>query len=98
MNSPAIMRVLPMAFVLALCLSLLGCGSGKINKENYDKLEIGMTSSQVEQILGPGKNDKSAPGAQKAGGEVMVWERGKVTIRIGLVDGKLASKFISEKN
>ena len=38
-------------FVAGLCLSLTGCGS-KVSKANFDKINEGMSESDVEALLG----------------------------------------------
>lgn len=52
--------------VVATLFALTGCS--KLNQQNYDKLEMGMSRSEVEQILGKAQNcDRSV------GVEVCVW-------------------------
>ena len=51
-------------FVAILCaaacfLSFAGCGKG-ISKNNYDKVNNGMTEAEVESILGKGEEQASA--------------------------------------
>ncbi|RDV27533.1 outer membrane protein assembly factor BamE [Alteromonas aestuariivivens] len=40
--------------LVALAVALAGCS--KLNKENYDKLEMGMSQQQVETIIGKPDN------------------------------------------
>jgi len=40
------------AFALALCLTLSGCGGGPVTKANFDKINAGMSSADVEKIMG----------------------------------------------
>jgi hypothetical protein len=42
----------------ALALSTVACG-GKINQENYSKVNTGMSAADVEAILGPGTEQAS---------------------------------------
>lgn len=48
-------RLAVVALALAMCV---GCGS-KITKSNYDKIQTGMSQSQVESILGKGSEQAS---------------------------------------
>ncbi len=43
------------ALLLAVLLSGLlgGCARKRVTRENYDRIETGMTREQVEEILGP---------------------------------------------
>lgn len=49
--------------IKAMCLAVMVvalAGCSKLNKENYDKLEMGMSQDAVEQILGSANScDKS---------------------------------------
>ncbi len=40
----------PILLSFMLCIALLGCG--KVNTENYNKLQAGMSYAEVQQILG----------------------------------------------
>ncbi len=51
--------------VLASVLVLAAC-AGKINQENYGKVDVGMTQAQVEAILGPGTEQASTAVAMPA--------------------------------
>ena len=42
--------------LIALCGALALSGCSKLNKENYDKLEMGMSQKEVEAILGSADN------------------------------------------
>ena len=88
----------------ALCCVLAGCGKNKVTKENYDKVENGMTLDQVEALLGEGTKagDGSNMGAQVgidvtggAGSSSTVeygWESGKHTITVSFRQGKVVQK------
>jgi len=45
-------RACVVAVLIAACLAVTGCGGGKVNKENKDKIKTGMTESEVEAVLG----------------------------------------------
>jgi hypothetical protein len=44
-----------LAFVALFLLCAPGCGSTSVNKSQYDRLRLGMTQREVEDILGNGK-------------------------------------------
>jgi hypothetical protein len=47
-------------FVLACCLLATGCGGSPANQTNFERLKVGMTSQQVEGILGKGGKEISS--------------------------------------
>jgi hypothetical protein len=51
--------------------------SSKVTQTNYDKLKLGMSQSEVEKILGPGREI-----ADNMIGPCLVWENGKTKITI----------------
>ena len=76
------------------CVMLAGCGS-KVSKDNYDKISTGMTTSEVEAILGKGAEEAAAGGALgNLGGsaKVMVWKDGDKTITVTFVNDKVSLK------
>jgi hypothetical protein len=90
--------------VLMLCLLVTGCKS-KVNKENLDKITVGMSLEDVQKILGKGEKETGdgsnvagqfgvAVGGAPAvgGGDVYVWENNKVTVRITFKQGKVVHK------
>ena len=68
---------------------LVGCGK-KVSKENYDKIQVGMTVAEVEDILG--KGEKESAGAEVGGieltGQVYVWKDGEKKVTVTFKDGK----------
>jgi outer membrane protein assembly factor BamE (lipoprotein component of BamABCDE complex) len=71
--------------VAVLCLCASACGS-KVNKGNFERIEVGMSESDVEGILG--SPSQTIPGLFK----VMVWEEEEYSIRVIFQDGKVVSK------
>ena len=51
-------RQLCLLFAVTACLLASGCGS-RVNKSNYDKINTGMSVSEVEGILGKGEEQAS---------------------------------------
>lgn len=81
-----------LSIALVTCLFLAACES-KVTSENYDKVTNGMSLSQVQKILGRGKDDTShagtsisAPGisqTSRSNDVIYVWEDesgGKIVI------------------
>ncbi|HKB04729.1 MAG TPA: hypothetical protein VKD90_21070 [Gemmataceae bacterium] len=48
------------ALVAGLCFLAAGCGGSPANQTNFERLKVGMTSQQVEGILGKGGKDVSS--------------------------------------
>ncbi len=73
-----------------------GCSGAKgVSQSNFEKIENGMTLSQVEAILGEGKEGASVAGAigEMAGqGAAYVWEDGDKKITVMFKDDKVVSK------
>lgn len=91
--------------LLAVCLMLTGCGR-KLSKENFAKVQVGMSLFDVQQILGKGEQQggdganmaaqygvalESGGGGAK-GVETYVWESGNKKITIVFKQGKVVSK------
>jgi hypothetical protein len=80
-----------LAAVLVLgCLVLPGCGElsgAKMTRANYDKIQVGMSGSQVTALIGPSKEIDSngevlyrwAPG-DKWTDEIVVWDYGSKAV------------------
>ena len=54
------------ALALAMSALVLVACAGKVNQDNYNKVEVGMTQPQVEAILGPGTEQASTSVAMPA--------------------------------
>ena len=52
------MKILIKIVIISFSLFLASC-SGKLNKDNYDKISNDMSVSQVESILGKGESQVS---------------------------------------
>jgi hypothetical protein len=77
-------------FALALCLTaflaVAGCGNSNVSKENYEKIQLGMTEDQVVAILGPGE---VLPRSVTEVAKMMIWTDGDKVITIGFDNGKV---------
>jgi len=90
------MRTLLKSAIISLSIFLVSC-SGKLNKDNYDKISNGMSVSQVESILGKGESEASSSvDLGEYGGnissEVMTWQSGTKVISITFSNGKVMAK------
>jgi hypothetical protein len=90
------MKNLRFLLVVTLSLLLTSC-TGKLNKDNYDKISNGMSVSQVESILGKGESQASSSvDLGEYGGnissEVMTWQSGTKVISITFSNGKVMAK------
>ena len=90
------MKSLIKSFFLVFSLFLVSC-SGKINKDNYDKISNGMSVSQVESILGEGESQASSNvDLGEYGGnvssEVITWQKGSNVISITFSNGTVMAK------
>ncbi|MFM1894656.1 MAG: hypothetical protein RIQ90_1822 [Bacteroidota bacterium] len=90
------MRTLLKSAIISLSIFLLSC-SGKLNKDNYDKISNGMSVSQVESILGKGESQASSSVdlgvyGGNVSSEVMTWQSGTKVISITFSNGKVMAK------
>ena len=83
---------------LAVLLGGLGGCSSKISRENYDKVQTGMTVAQVKEILGEPAETKSG-GASVLGiggtASTLTWKAGDKTITLTFVNDQLTTKSMS---
>ena len=87
-------RVLIVGVLLGLLLAgVVGC-SAKVSKSNFDKIKDGMTTAQVENILG--KGEKASAGVSVGGvsltGDAYQWKDGDKVINVVFKDGKVVGK------
>jgi hypothetical protein len=90
------MKTLFQSVLISLSIFLVSC-SGKLNKDNYEKISNGMSVSQVESILGKGESQASSNvDLGEYGGnissEVMTWQSGTKVISITFSNGKVMAK------
>ena len=69
------------SLLLLICLtgSLMGC-ENKLTKENYDKIQVGMTIYEVAEILGPGEKQEKG-GASKLAQDMLGGDIAAATAR-----------------
>jgi hypothetical protein len=73
-------RRIAIIVLVALMAVALVVGCSKINKDNYDKIEVGMTYDEVEAILGTPDEVTDAIGTKSC-----VWGAGAEVISIKFV-------------
>lgn len=80
--------------MVLLCLGLF-TGCAKVSKENYDKIQTGMTYDQVKSILGSGTEASGggiAVGDLAASGKVVTWGTEDKQIMVTFVNDKVTLK------
>ena len=84
--------------LLAVLLSagLTGCARSKINKDNFDKIKLGMTQEEVQGLLGP-PTEASGLELPVFSGSTAKWVQGDTTITIQMVNGKVVAKEFSKQ-
>jgi outer membrane protein assembly factor BamE (lipoprotein component of BamABCDE complex) len=88
-------KLIGVVVLLGLCaLCLVACGS-RINQDNFEKVQTGMTLAQVKVILGD-PTESSSVDVAVFSGTVSKWKAGDVTITIQFVNGKVVAKQLSK--
>jgi len=81
--------------MVVVCLLLIVVGCSRVTQGNYEKIETGMTVSQVESILGEGTEETSVGGAigeLSGSAEVLSWGSETKSITVTFVNGKVVAK------
>ena len=82
--------------LVLLCIVLLvGCGGNPITKDNYNKIQTGMTLAEVESILGSGTEQASSDasfGGISIDMKNMVWQNEDKIISITFSHDKVQAK------
>jgi hypothetical protein len=77
-------RRISVVVLIALIAVSLVVGCSKINKENYDKIQVGMTYDEVEALLGTPDEAKDVIGTKSC-----IWGKAPQTISIKFVGDKV---------
>ncbi|MFI5378136.1 MAG: DUF3862 domain-containing protein [Tepidisphaerales bacterium] len=75
----------------AVLLAMAGCNRVDVDKEHYEKVRVGMTAGQVEEILGKG-NAASQADAGGVDTRQLVWKSGEKQITVSFSNGKVVNK------
>ena len=75
---------------------LTGCAPSKVNKDNFDKIRLGMTQEEVQHLLGP-PTEASGLEIPVFSGSTAKWVQGDATITIQFINGKVMAKEFSKQ-
>ena len=101
--SPMRRRLLCSLTLLAIALTLGGCGS-KISEANYFRVQYGMDEEEIEDLLGPAHQESVEPrpagdaptsgpaSTRPIGRKVKTWSRDGITIRVVFDDGLVTAR------
>ncbi len=85
--------------LLLICVfTVLGACVSKINQENYERIQRGMTLEEVKAILGEPTESKSAGVGGLVSGTSAIWKANGITIDIKFLNGKVQLKTFTEDN
>jgi hypothetical protein len=83
-------------WIAFLAATLLVGGCGRVTRENYEKIEVGMTLEQVEGFLGRGET-KVGGGAAiadlAASAQIIQWGGEAKCIKVTVLNGKVLTKL-----
>ena len=82
--------------LLAAVVLIAACGS-RVNKDNYDKIENGMTQDEVYAILGK-PTEVSSAGIGNLSASNEIWKGSTHTITITFGNGKVGFKTITSNS
>lgn len=82
------------SLVFTLALLLVSCSS-KINQENFDKIQVGMSEQEVAQILGP-PTDTASVSIGDLSGSSSTWKAKHARIDIQFLNGQVKIKNFSK--
>ena len=88
-------RLRAVALSMVICMSLVSCSGSKISQENFEKIQTGMSLTQVTAILGE-PTESSSVDLAVFSGAVSKWQAEGVTITIQFVNGKVVAKQFSK--
>lgn len=78
-----------MGLLMIAAIALVACG--KINRDNFDKINDGMSKQEVIQLLGEPTESSSASLLGISGGNA-VWRDGKTEISVQFFNNKVVGK------
>jgi len=84
-------RGLLVALILVGILLTVTPGCNKVTKENYEKVKVGMTVDEVEDILGKGEMEEAGAtlGELTGSASVCTWTKGDAKITVTFVNDKV---------
>ena len=69
---------------------IAGCSGSKVDQKNYDRIHVGMTESEVQQLLGKPSTTDTVSSAFGLNGSRESWQDGGRSITVIFVLGKVA--------
>ena len=75
---------IPIILIICLASILVLSGCGKVNRENYNKLKVGMEYDEVLKILGKADNCESILNMKNC-----IWKESSKSITINIVADKV---------
>lgn len=82
--------------LLLVGAALLLSGCAKLTRENYEKIESGMTKQQVIALLGEPTQVESA-GLMGLSGAALLWQDSEISVSVTLVNDKVVLKNLSKR-
>jgi hypothetical protein len=82
--------------LLAALLGAVGCAPSKVNKDNFDKIRLGMTQEEVQGLLGP-PTEASGLEIPVFSGTTAKWVQGETVITIQFINDKVVAKEFSKQ-
>ncbi|ALG68912.1 hypothetical protein [Beggiatoa leptomitoformis] len=76
--------IIRLAVLFVISFGLVACMGSTVSKSNFERIEIGMTDTKVNDIMGEPNRTKAA-GVTALGVEAY-WEGDKATIKVQFVD------------
>jgi hypothetical protein len=80
-----------LAVLALLALLVAACSGSKVNQDNFNKIQVGMSQAQVKAILGEATESSSLDIAGFSG-TTSTWRKGEAAITIQFVNGKVVAK------
>lgn len=99
----SIRRTIPAVLAACLLTGLVAC-EDKLTRENYEKITVGMSQSEVFKILGKGQKEEPsgmnisgagiASGSAQTNQTTYTWRKGNVEIGVTFENGKVVSHMM----
>jgi hypothetical protein len=83
-----------MILLAVFVLGLSACGSYRLNKENFDKIQTGMTQAQVQAILGT-PTESSSVDIGGFSGTNSTWRWDGNSISVQFLNGQVVAKQLA---
>lgn len=95
MNQITCRKLMMLFLVMTVAFLVFGCSPDKISKENFDRIQTGMTEDEVQAILGP-PTESAGVDVTVFSGTTSIWKKGDTVISIQFVNRKVLAKKFSK--